>query len=578
MRTELRFLLAIGLMLLVLVGTNLLFPPVPQEPAGVAAPDSAGMVGGGREVPFGVPDTAGAPARPESIAGGRDTAAPGAPPVRAGIPPEAAAPGRSVVVEGPLFRYTFSTVGARLTSAELPGFRSLRPPDGPVELIPDGTSALGQRLMVAGDTLDLRGVPFDVEPEDGITLREGGEAGTLRFRFRYTLPTADLTVELTYTFHPDAYLVEAAGRITGLDRPLVVTELGEGLAFNEADSTAEAGMMGFVGNHLQEGIDATPLRNVEARTVRDGPFLWVAFKSKHFVMALLAGPEFSEGGDDYLGGLIAEPVDGPSRARVSVTQPVGADGTFDYDVFAGPQEYARLSALGEDLEEVNPYGWRFLRPVVRPIVGVIMFCLNFLHNTLGIGYGWVLILFGILMRVLLWPLYMKSMRAQMKNMRVQPLLKEIQTKYKDNPERLQKEMMKLYKEHGFNPLAGCLPMLLPWPVLVALFFVFQNTIELRGVEFLWLPDLSAHDPLYILPVFLALSMFLLQFISYRSMGQDNQQMKMMMWIMPFFFGFIFMRFASGLNLYYATANLATIPQQVIVAKERRKVKAQGPVT
>jgi YidC/Oxa1 family membrane protein insertase len=316
---------------------------------------------------------------------------------------------------------------------------------------------------------------------------------------------------------------------------------------------------------------------VEQRRVFDGPFLWAAFRSKFFVLALLSGHDQAGGDDDYLGGLIADPVTVDQRARIAATQAVGTDGTFDYQVFIGPQEYARLSALGDDLEEVNPYGYRFIRPVIRPIVGLIMFCLSFLHNTLSIGYGWVLILFGVLMRVLLWPLYMKSMRAQMTQMRVQPLLKEIQTKHKDNPERLQKEMMKLYKEHGFNPLAGCLPMLLPFPVLIALFFVFQNTIELRGVAFLWLPDLSAADPYYILPVFLALSMLLLQFISFRSMEQTNPQMKMMMWIMPIFLGFLFMNFASGLNLYYATANLATIPQQVIVARERQKVKAAGPV-
>ena len=93
----------------------------------------------------------------------------------------------------------------------------------------------------------------------------------------------------------------------------------------------------------------------------------------------------------------------------------------------------------------------------------------------------MLVVFGVLMRVVLWPLNQKAMRAQLRNMAVQPLVQEIQTKHKDNPEKLQKEMMRLYKEHGFNPLAGCLPMLLPWPVLIALFFVFQNTIELRGV-------------------------------------------------------------------------------------------------
>ncbi|HAC05600.1 MAG TPA: hypothetical protein DCF71_06995, partial [Gemmatimonadetes bacterium] len=92
-------------------------------------------------------------------------------------------------------------------------------------------------------------------------------------------------------------------------------------------------------------------------------------------------------------------------------------------------------------------------------------------------------------------------------------------------------MMRLYKEHGFNPLAGCLPMLLPWPVLIALFFVFQNTIELRGEQFLWLPDLSAPDPIYLLPVFLGLSMFLMMYVSHKSLDTPNPQMKMMMYLM-----------------------------------------------
>jgi YidC/Oxa1 family membrane protein insertase len=119
-------------------------------------------------------------------------------------------------------------------------------------------------------------------------------------------------------------------------------------------------------------------------------------------------------------------------------------------------------------------------------------------------------------------------------------------------------------------------MLLPWPVLIALFFVFQNTIELRGVPFLWLPDLSAKDPFYILPVILALSMFLMQWVSLRSLDTANQQMKMMMYIMPPMMLFIFANLASGLNLYYATANIATIPQQIWIMNERKKMKGLPP--
>ena len=119
----------------------------------------------------------------------------------------------------------------------------------------------------------------------------------------------------------------------------------------------------------------------------------------------------------------------------------------------------------------------------------------------------VLVLFGILVRLVLWPLNQKAMRSTMAMQAIQPELKAIQDKYKEDPAKLQQEMFKLYKEHGVNPLGGCWPMLLPMPVLLALFFVFQNTIELRGQAFLWLPDLSRPDPLYIIPVIMGLSMF-----------------------------------------------------------------------
>jgi YidC/Oxa1 family membrane protein insertase len=177
------------------------------------------------------------------------------------------------------------------------------------------------------------------------------------------------------------------------------------------------------------------------------------------------------------------------------------------------------------------------------------------------------------MRIVLWPLNAKAMRAQMKNMAVQPLMQEMRDKHKDDPQRMQQEMIKLYKEHGFNPLAGCLPLLVPMPVLITLFFVFQDSIAFRGESFFWLPDLSLRDPLYILPVFLVVSMFALQWISAKTSGMEqNPQMKMMMYVMPLFIGFIFFMLPSGLNLYYATTNVATIPQQVLIGRERKRAQ------
>ena len=565
MRTELRFLLAMGLMLVVLVGTNVLFPPAPppelpvtEQPAGEAAPVETPSISSAD--PVAPVDGNGVPL--DSVGGADSLAAAGAP-----TPPPATRPVRVVSA---LYSYQFTTRGAELESVQLPLFRSLRT-EGPVELIPEGSPALGYRVVTGADTIDLRSQPFAVTPEDGIAFEPGAtEPQTLTFSYRS--PSGSFLFDVDYTFDPNSHLVEVAGRLNGAERPLVLTSLGKGLGFNEADSAGEARSMAYVGNHVNDGIRSSSLGSVEEERLEEGPFRWVAFRSKFFLMALLPSGAVEEGG--YFGGLFVKP-EGREQASVEVAQAV-SDGTFGYRLLMGPQNYSELTAIGNDLEEVNPYGWRVFRPIIRPFVSIITTVLTFLHNSLGWGYGWVLVLFGVLMRIVLWPFNQKAMRAQMRNMAVQPLVKEIQTKYKDNPERMQKEMLRLYKEYGFNPMAGCLPMLLPWPILIALFFVFQNTIEFRGVPFLWLPDLSAPDPLYVLPVFLALSMFVLQYISFKSMDQNNPQMKMMLWFFPLFFGFLFMQFAAGLNLYYAVSNVATLPQQYWITKERQKAVAKGP--
>ena len=580
MSAEGRFILAIVLMLMVLVGTNLLFPPPappPPEEEPVEAPAPGDVV---RDVPGDPEEAVPEPAPPVA----EEQVRPGDPDLPELVAEEEApevevadpdVPERRVVVEGPLYRLEFSSIGARLHAAELSGFRSMTV-EGPVQLVRDQEEGiLGSRLVVGSDTVDLRRAPFRVIPEEGLRLEEGGPTDTLRFVYEH--PTRPFSFEIRYAFDPDAYMIGVSGRARGLERPLLVTDLGPGLAFNEADRGTEVRSMAYVVNHLQEGIRETELGRVDEARLVDGPFHWMALKSQYFVLGVLPLPTV-EGGADYLGGVMARPTefDDEETAEVAVVQSMGSGGAVSYRIFAGPQDYGMLTAVGENFQEVSPVGWRFMRPILRPFVGAVTWILVFLHENLNIGYGWVLILFGIMMRVVLFPLYHKSMKAQLRNMAVQPLLKEIQTKYKDQPEKMQKELMRLYKEHGFNPIAGCWPMLLPWPILIALFFVFQNTIELRGVPFWWLPDLAARDPYYILPVLLGVSMFLLQWISLRSLDEVNPQMKMMMWFLPIFMLVLFSQFPSGLNLYYLTANVATLPQSWWIAQERKKVQAKGP--
>ncbi|HKV73827.1 MAG TPA: YidC/Oxa1 family membrane protein insertase, partial [Gemmatimonadales bacterium] len=145
----------------------------------------------------------------------------------------------------------------------------------------------------------------------------------------------------------------------------------------------------------------------------------------------------------------------------------------------------------------------------------------------------------------------------------------LQERYSNDPQKLNSEMMALYKEKGVNPLGGCLPMLIPMPVLLALFVVFQYAIELRGTPFLWLTDLSAHDPTYVIPVVMGLSMYAVSKIGQKGLP-PNPQMQTMVYIMPVMMTVLFARFAAGLNLYYAVQNLAGLPQQWMLTQERLK--------
>jgi YidC/Oxa1 family membrane protein insertase len=369
--------------------------------------------------------------------------------------------------------------------------------------------------------------------------------------------------------------VEVKGRLEGLGDQgwSVLTSLGSGLPTNEKDSDEDFKQLAIVTNGQAGGIESVLFDKIapaEVITAAGGPFHWVAVKNKYFLVAYVAPEE-----GPLFGGLIAtgRQEEHSAITLTSLPVPAGSDG-FEFGAYIGPQVYSRLEAVGQDLEGVNPYGWKWLRPIIRPLVGIVMLILGWMHETLNLAYGWVLILFGVMMRVVLFPLYQKSMRAQMSQMQVQPLMKELKEKYGDDPQKMQTETMKLYKEHGVNPLAGCLPMMVPMPILFTLFFVFQGTIEFRGVPFLWLPDLSLKDPYYIIPLLMGVSMFLLSWIGQRGMDQDNPQMKMMVYVLPVVFTVMFAGFPSGLNLYYTTSNIASLPQQLYLSKERQAARAR----
>jgi len=518
----------------------------------------------------------------DSTGAGRSVAPPAAGPSAASRPPApsgppAAAPtpeaptaspdtaADTVLVTSPLYTYGVSTRGARLVLARLTRYQSMAvgSKGKPVELLRPGTGLLGMTLVRGSDTLRLSDWRFTASASR-VDARSPAAV-------RLTAQQGDVAVDLTYGFEPDDYRIQLSGRVTGVgpNGGLLLLDFGPGLANTEADSNENHRALALVSKQGDaERTDFASLKPGEPKTL-SGPFEWVAVKSKYFVTAVLA---FDSGGTGISGATATAPATAakhPTSADIHLSLPVTAAGTFTYSVYAGPMEYDYLRRVGHDFDDVNPYGWPGFRTLIRFFTVPIRWLLIFMHNQLGLAYGIGLVIFGVLVRMLLWPLNQKAMRSSMQMQAVQPFMKEIQERYKDDPQRLQTEMMKLYKEHGVNPFGGCWPMLLPMPILLALFFVFQNTIELRGTSFLWLPDLSRPDPLYIIPVLMGLTMFGVSRVGQIGMEQ-TPQMRTMLYIMPVMMTVLFVNFASGLNLYYAVQNITSIPQQWLLAKERMK--------
>jgi len=476
----------------------------------------------------------------------------------------------TVAVSSPLYAYGVSTQGGRLVSARLTRYRSMAPEDGGrnAQILPTDSRLLGLTLVTGRDTIPLESLAF-TPSADSLDASQGAP-------LRLTSARGPTQVELEYRFVPDDYRIEVTGHVTGIgpNGGTLLVGMGPTLANTEANLVENHRALAVVTRKNDaERTDLGSLTPGEPKTV-SGPLDWVAFKSKYFVTGVLA---YDSTGGKISGATIAArptPEKRPTEADVRLAVPVPPSGDFGYTAYVGPMEYDRLGRLGRGFDDVNPYGWPGFRTLIRPVAVGVRWLLVWMHEHLRLAYGLVLVFFGILVRGLLWPLNQKAMRANMQLQAVQPLMKEIQDRYKNDPQKMQQEMFKLYKEYNVNPLGGCWPMLLPMPVLFALFFVFQNTIELRGASFLWLPDLSRPDPLYVIPVIMGLSMYGLSKVGQIGM-EPNPQMKMMLYVMPVMMTFLFLNFASGLNLYYAVSNLASIPQQWLLARERLKRGAPG---
>ena len=220
--------------------------------------------------------------------------------------------------------------------------------------------------------------------------------------------------------------------------------------------------------------------------------------------------------------------------------------------------------------------YSFLQPIADLISGVIT-ALYDVTVAIGIpSYALAIILISILLKIILFPLMQKQMKSTMNMQEVQPKLEYLQKKYKNNPEKMNEEVMKLYKEYNINPMSGCLPLLIQMPILIGLFGALRqyDFVNAAHATFFWIPNLGDKDPFYILPVLVALTMFLQQKISMGSSDAmaANPTMKMMLYIMPAMMLFVCWNMPSGLCLYWAFFSILSIVQQFFLNKQRDKEK------
>jgi YidC/Oxa1 family membrane protein insertase len=547
-----RMLLALALSAAVIVLTQYLFPPPKQ----VAKPAAA--------VAAGAPVTgAGASVTPSTVA-----AAPSVTPAAGAAVATAAITADTALLSSTRTNLRISSVGAAPVSVQLPGYKQLvagGKSAGPVELVRPGEALLQYAVIVkepgGNRIIDLAGVSFTSTRTDDRTVTYVGQSGAAN-------------VQITYVFQPDSFLVRVGGKVTGVSAPAFLrVTLPSGLHSSEVDSTEDQRSLAVAMKPVKGNVTSVAFGKLDPgeTQLEQGPFTWVASKSKFFITGLLtaAGDRpFDE--VSVTGG----PKTGKIESRVSATALQSLqDGTFRFELYTGPQEWRRMVALGRDFENSNPYGG-WLQNFVQPFATMVMKSLLWMHESLKLSYGWVLVIFGVAVRLLLWPFNQRAMRTSMKMQVLQPELQSVQEKYKSDPQKMQAEVMRVYSEHGMSPfsaLSGCLPMLLPMPVFITLFFVFQNTIEFRGVPFLYLMDISQKDPTFIIPLLMAASAFLLSWIGMRGVP-PNPQAKIMAYMFPAMMFAFFFSAAAGLNLYYMVQNIAALPQQWLISNERLNAK------
>ncbi len=476
---------------------------------------------------------------------------------------------REIKVETDLYTAMFSEAGGIVTSFQLKNHKETNDADSLGMELVKTTAGQGFPLEFSWGSAVGPQVLYDSSSQN-ITLSAANNAATLTMTAQ---AGNGLVLERTYRFDNTTYLIDMSVKVKNSSQAILqgIPQLGlVNTPFDGVSSPANrflfSGPAMFMNGELTE---------VKADDFKDGPkklqgaIDWVGYEGNYFLCALVPlgmdGASFSMEGNEVLTRMSL-------GGELDTLQP-GTEKEYSYHIFYGPKKLKMLQEIGYNLDRSVNFGW--FDVIAKPTLWLLNFFYDFAHN-----YGIAIILVTVLFKAVFWPITQKGLKS-MKNMqKLQPKMVKIKEKYKDDPTKMNQEVMSLYKTYKVNPLGGCLPMVMQIPVFFALYKVLLQSIELRHAPFLlWITDLSAPDRLWLgfdlpylggLPVLTLLmgaSMFLQQKLSPTT--ADPTQAKIMMFL-PVVFTFMFLNFASGLVLYWFINNLLSILQQVLINRDSKK--------
>ena len=491
------------------------------------------------------------------------SAVPAATPGATAMPPGTAAPAPAaeamarerIEVTTDVLNLVFDTEGGSVIRSEFLKHPSAEHPDQPFVLFDSSANRVYQAQSgLIGGPFPTHKTPMKFSGEralaDGaneLVLRfESAEQGGVRLNKIYTLQRGSYLVDVRHE------VVNASGQ--AVNPQLYVQLVRDG---NQAENATPfystfTGPAFYTDAKKFQKVAFTDIEKGKAEFVTSSPDGWVAMVQHYFASAWLwpqnvQHDNFARKVDNnlYAAGMIAP---------VGAVEP-GATRTADTRLFVGPQDEKLLESIAPGLELVKDYG--FFTILSKPLYWL----LDKLHGVIG-NWGWAIVALVFLLKILFYPLNAKAYASMAKMKAINPKVMDLRERYKDNPQQMQMEMMRVYREEKVNPMGGCLPILIQIPVFIALYWVLLSSVEMRGAPWiLWIKDLSIKDPYFILPVVMTLTTLLQTALN--PLPPDPMQAKLM-WMMPLMFSVMFFFFPAGLVLYWITNNVLTIAQQWVI--------------